>query len=386
MRGKLTNRRLQRRRDKVDEGKNCGYGRRDSFLPQFDARKDEKRNDSRTIRALALSLRRVRDRYLYMINVCLTISIIAVLAWKMSIDPTESNGQRQLQFSSSVGLSFASPEPVQRPVPLQNVGVSKVKDYGSLKLGSGAWLTDDTEEEKRDCTDDTSDNYYAFDDDEKRNPYSIYQEWEENKKFRRTTWHRRLPIACNSFHEVDFLEPVRNGELRFIDAGGYRQVYLFKLEQTSFILKTTFLSAAYDFRDFEFMRMDAIVSDIFSANELVVDVFGFCALGMTSKAMLNGNLESIVLTRTTDTDKPAAGSEKGVDADPHNTFSGLEKYSIVLQMAEALNQLHMYTGGVIVHDDVHPGQFLLKSNGRLKLHDFNRAEIMWWDEEDSIYC
>jgi hypothetical protein len=51
------------------------------------------------------------------------------------------------------------------------------------------------------------DYYYMFDDDEKRNPYVAWHDkhLHETKKCRRTAWHRRLPIDCNSMHEFDFL-------------------------------------------------------------------------------------------------------------------------------------------------------------------------------------
>jgi hypothetical protein len=39
-----------------------------------------------------------------------------------------------------------------------------------------------------------------------------------------------------------------------------------------------------------------------------------------------------------------------------------------------------------VHDDVQLCQWLQKREGRLKLGDFNRAEIMDFDEEEMEYC
>jgi len=41
---------------------------------------------------------------------------------------------------------------------------------------------------------------------------------------------------------------------------------------------------------------------------------------------------------------------------------------------------------VIVHDDITLEQFLVDEDGTLKLNDFNRAEIMLWNEKDEEYC
>ena len=40
----------------------------------------------------------------------------------------------------------------------------------------------------------------------------------------------------------------------------------------------------------------------------------------------------------------------------------------------------------VVHDDIHLAQFLYTDDGRMKLNDFNRAEVMLYDEEKEEYC
>ena len=55
-------------------------------------------------------------------------------------------------------------------------------------------------------------------------------------------------------------------------------------------------------------------------------------------------------------------------------------------MAESLAVLHSYVGGLIVHDDVQLCQWLRTRDGRLVLGDFNRAQIMDWNEEKGEYC
>jgi serine/threonine protein kinase len=50
--------------------------------------------------------------------------------------------------------------------------------------------------------------------------------------------------------------------------------------------------------------------------------------------------------------------------------------------------LHNFPGGVIVHDDIQLCQYLWTEEDGIgvKLNDFNRAEIMLWDEQAQKYC
>jgi len=74
------------------------------------------------------------------------------------------------------------------------------------------------------------------------------------------------------------------------------------------------------------------------------------------------------------------------DVKPQNDYTSLEKLELALAMAESLAVLHSYEGGLIVHDDVQLCQWLRTRDDRLVLGDFNRAEIMDWNEEKGEYC
>lgn len=63
-----------------------------------------------------------------------------------------------------------------------------------------------------------------------------------------------------------------------------------------------------------------------------------------------------------------------------------EKLQVALQMATGLAVLHDFPDGRIVHDDVMPSQFLIADDGSVKMNDFNRAEIMLWDDHAQDYC
>jgi len=74
------------------------------------------------------------------------------------------------------------------------------------------------------------------------------------------------------------------------------------------------------------------------------------------------------------------------DVQPQNAFTPIEKLELALSMAESLAVLQGYEGGLIVHDDVQLCQWLRTRDGKLVLGDFNRAEIMDWNEEKGEYC
>ena len=77
----------------------------------------------------------------------------------------------------------------------------------------------------------------------------------------------------------------------------------------------------------------------------------------------------------------------GYELQPQNDLTPLQKLEICTQMAEALADLHGNSDGVIVHQDIQLGQFLYNADkSRVKLNDFNRAEVMLWDEEAKEYC
>ena len=74
------------------------------------------------------------------------------------------------------------------------------------------------------------------------------------------------------------------------------------------------------------------------------------------------------------------------DVEPKNNFTPIEKLILAVEMAEAIAELHGFKDSVIVHDDIQLCQFLQSKDGILKLNDFNRAEVMLWDENNQDYC
>ena len=137
----------------------------------------------------------------------------------------------------------------------------------------------------------------------------------------------------------------------------------------------------YDFTyvEYEYMRMDALVSEIFTFSDRIMDIYGFCGTGLLNEAAVHGDIERIAVPND---GRPK--DENGIDV--RNSILPSKKLEFALDMVEAVALLHSNPNGVIVHDDIQLPQFLLTDTGSLKLNDFNRAEIMLWNEEDQAYC
>jgi hypothetical protein len=264
---------------------------------------------------------------------------------------------------------------------LEDFGTARViyhdsyMDRGRVHLGQG---------------DDTYDYYYAFDDDIKRNPYIGWSDdtIQDRKHCRRTSWHRNLLLNCNSFHEFDISSYALGGMFKYIGNGSYRQVFLAKLPTENVIFKEANWDngheSGFHTDEYEFMRQDMVVGESFTSNPRFVDIYGFCALSMFSEFMPFGDAEVMAQT-IFDRHNPPSIKEGG-ELVIFNNLTGTEKLEYALQMADAVSYLHNYPGGVIVHDDIQMPQFLLTADKRIKLNDFNRAEVMLFDEENNEYC
>ena len=135
---------------------------------------------------------------------------------------------------------------------------------------------------------------------------------------------------------------------------------------------------------FEFTRMDALVSERFTSNHQFVDVYGHCGVSMLSEYLSRGNIETLAIASGGFSKQADLHDE--VELKPQNKFSAKTKLSLALQMAELIADLHEYPQGRIVHNDIQLSQFLFDHADKIKFNDFNRAEIMLFDEQKEEYC
>lgn len=132
--------------------------------------------------------------------------------------------------------------------------------------------------------------------------------------------------------------------------------------------------------------MDAYVTERLTSNDRVVDIFGYCGLSILTEYFAFGDIEDDVVGFSDHKENFNPLEED--DLTTYNNFTGPEKLKLALEMVEPLLALHNFKDGVIVHDDIQLCQYLWTdaSKSAVKLNDFNRAEIMLWDEQENKYC
>ena len=151
----------------------------------------------------------------------------------------------------------------------------------------------------------------------------------------------------------------------------------------------------FNYEDYDNMHKDMLIAERFTSNPYFVDIYGFCGLSMFSELMPYGDLEEYS-DPTYERGMDLSFLNETADVKPLNDFEPSDKLIISLQMVEAVAFLHNHKAGVIVHDDIQLPQFLMTSDGEdkkfdsselvVRLNDFNRAEVMLFDEENQEYC
>jgi serine/threonine protein kinase len=130
--------------------------------------------------------------------------------------------------------------------------------------------------------------------------------------------------------------------------------------------------------------MEALVSEKFTSVDKIVNVYGHCGVAILSELLEYGDIEMLVIPGTGYIQHAELNDTERLR--PQNKLSPILKLQLALEMAEAVALLHEYPEGKIVHNDISPSQFLFDRNGNIKLNDFNRAEIMLWNEQTKEYC
>lgn len=218
----------------------------------------------------------------------------------------------------------------------------------------------------------------------------------------RNNWGWTPKPVCNNLHEVS-IDPVLQQayDIRYLSHGYYRDTWLLdprrpELVGREFILKTLRLieDHEFDYWNLRKVEKEAIIMEGLSASKLIVDIYGHCGTSIMAEAMPGEITTSIVPAPGGDIDDYDRGhihqSELDVwqstDVQPMNNLTVKEKIDLALLMAESMAELHGFKGGVIVHGDVHPDQWLKAADGSIKLNDFNNGHMLGWSQENQTYC
>jgi len=190
---------------------------------------------------------------------------------------------------------------------------------------------------------------------------------------------------------VDYDEDLakRPGDDQFYDSfyishGAFRDVWVIHQpfpEGVKSALKMTRYKHDYNYRTFWNTLNDALVMERLTGSPRIVDIFGHCGGTVMVEAMPY-EVEEIIIKG----EGMAKPEDLPKELTSFNDYTVEEKLDIALFMAESLADLHGFRDGVIVHDDVQLCQWLRTKDGKLKLGDFNRAEVMEYNEKNETYC
>jgi hypothetical protein len=163
--------------------------------------------------------------------------------------------------------------------------------------------------------------------------------------------------------------------------GAFRDVFQLDIAGENFAQQVAFRSYNYgsnfEYDDYEVSRMEANVADLLNTSPRTTNTFGYCQTAMMSELFIYGDVEKIACPLGGRQPVPAEWGVGSKAADKRrNGLSVMDILTVALEMAEALADFHGFSRGVIVHDDVRLGQYLVGKDGKVKINDYNRAELM----------
>lgn len=131
------------------------------------------------------------------------------------------------------------------------------------------------------------------------------------------------------------------------------------------------------------VKLEALVMEKMTAAPSILDIYSHCGTSVIIEAMSSEVSKHIVPGKgvVEQSNLYAEGQFRS-----YNNLTASERLEIAISMAESLANLHNFKGGAIVHADVNIEQWLLDDHGRLKLNDFNLAEILPWNDQTQHYC
>ncbi len=211
-------------------------------------------------------------------------------------------------------------------------------------------------------------------------------------------WHSFVPLNCNAFHEIDSgmtQEGRDNGNYyQFLDGGGRRDAWTLyhsipKQEQSErVVLKKlrwgkTRTGTKYDENTFDNQRKDALALERLSHSPHVIDVYGYCGMSTFNEFAGNGNLYRYLKYEKKDA-KP-----KDLLVYARNISMGLADIQEVDKRYpdddDASFPMPPGVPSLLQFDFRHHNMLLTKDN-RIKVSDFNVAQLLRWNVTSHGIC
>ena len=293
-----------------------------------------------------------------------------------------------------------------------------IPDYGSIQYRSLSSLSNASLARQIDLHDDLQlyENYRdslfeSMDKAEKNLAQRVYyhdDELEDDppRGCYRPNWKSKFYPTCNNFQELAFETSVVGGGIQYRGAGHFRDAWMMIQQQQKkkknqeysddnniWILKTLRREHPISIKQHVQMSKEAIIMEQLSSCPRIVNIYGFCGVSIAVENMpyevedeIQTSLSRKEIHQYYENQKPNRAIHQFGMQPPLNNLTTIEKLNLAIDIAESLADIHGYQGGVIIHADTHPCQWLRNSQGQVKLNDFNNALIMDWDFQTNEFC
>jgi serine/threonine protein kinase len=218
---------------------------------------------------------------------------------------------------------------------------------------------------------------------------------------RRNNWRDLQFPTCNCFHEritldrppssvaddddTNNVNTNANANIQYTGHGYFRDSWIFTdkydaSEPSSFCLKSMRYKKyfEYDVSSYYQMHREAIVMERLTSSPRIVDLYGHCGTSILAEVMNHEVAADLVPNYGYGTNDYAGYMKQAeldtyqtVDVHPMNNLTLDRKLELAIVFAESIAEIHGFVGGVIIHGDIHPVQWLANTKGQVKLNDFS---------------
>lgn len=209
----------------------------------------------------------------------------------------------------------------------------------------------------------------------------------------RPHWSYEVKPLCNRFHEFQLVgglseSPLSDLSVKYLAAGYFRETWLLTNEQLgSTVLKSLRFNDRRKFTKFAYNmnNIEAVSMLQTSYSNRTMDIHGACGTSILVEKGIPID-KKLLPHKVYNISQKELEKEQVHDVKPRNPFSPEEKLEMALAMAESLAVLHGNPAGVLMQDDISVSQWLIGTDGNLKLNDFGNGFAMEWNIEKQEYC
>jgi len=195
-------------------------------------------------------------------------------------------------------------------------------------------------------------------------------------------WQMTSYPSCNQIMEMDMTQPFVTGwdgisheATRVVNNGYWRDVWGVKeFDGSRVAAKTMRYEHEFEARNYDRHRKDALASERLTSSPYVANIYSFCGNTGIFDFANEGDIDSLIWNED--------------EKDDEYAMPSLQKLELALQISRGIAASHNSDKegrASLAHTDISPGQFIM-IDGLYKLNDFNRARMIFWNNEEDDAC